>query len=126
MNRSRCAIALLLLLATGEALAAKGTPATTLPLAPPEATPADQPLQRQTGMVVIEGTHGERTIIRSVEPRSLVGGDRLDFGVLDANGDGFVDRTEAKVDAGLTAEFDNVDGNRDGQLDRIELTGWIL
>jgi EF hand len=126
MNRARIAIAILLLLATAEALAVKGTPATTLPLPPVAAVPADQPLQRQTGMVVIEGAHGERTIIRSVEPRSLVGGDRLDFNVLDADGDGFVDRGEADADAGLRREFDNTDRDGDGRLDRIELADWIL
>ena len=93
---------------------------------PMDAAPADQPLQRQTGMVVIEGAHGERTIIRSVEPRSLVGGDRLDFNVLDADGDGLVDRGEAGADAGLRREFDNTDRDGDGRLDRIELADWIL
>ena len=65
-------------------------------------------------------------IIRSVEPDSLVGGDRLDFTVLDADGDGAVDRREAASDASLRAEFDRVDANRDGRLDRDELAGWIL
>ena len=112
--------------AAGPTLAAKGPPASTSPLPPPVATPVDQPLQHQTGMVVIEGTHGERTIIRSLEPRSLVGGDRLDFSVLDADGDGRVDRREAGIDRSLQAEFDTVDANRDGTLDRAELAGWIL
>jgi hypothetical protein len=129
MNRSTpfaIPLATLFLLATGPALAAKGPPADTLPLSPPVATPIDQPLQHQTGMVVIEGTHGERTIIRSLEPRSLVGGDRLDFSVLDADGDGRVSRQEAAVDRSLQSEFGNVDANRDGCLDREELAGWIL
>jgi hypothetical protein len=110
-----------------DALAERGTPASTLPLPPPPATPADQPLQHQTGMVVLEGPNGERTIIRSVEPRSLIGGDRFDFAVLDADGDGSVDRKEAgAVDRYLLREFDRVDANRDGRLDREELVGWIL
>ncbi|UNK56569.1 hypothetical protein MNQ95_10390 [Pseudoxanthomonas daejeonensis] len=114
-------------LAGTPALAAtKGPPASTSPLLPPVATPVDQPLQHQTGMVVIEGAHGERTIIRSLEPRSLVGGDRLDFGLLDADGDGRVDRREAGIDRSLRSEFDNVDVDRDGTLDREELAGWIL
>ncbi len=117
----------LLLAAGGDALAERGTPASTLPLPPPEATPAEQPLQHQTGMVVIEGADGQRTIIRSLEPRSLVGGDRLDFEVLDADGDGSVDRKEAAAaDRNLLWEFDRVDANRDGRLDREELAGWIL
>ena len=117
----------LVLLSSGEALAARGNPASTQPLAPAPATPVEQPLQHQTGMVVLEGPDGQRTIIRSLEPRSLVGGDRLDFAVLDADGDGSVDRNEAgAADRNLLREFDNVDANRDGRLDREELAGWIL
>ncbi|WP_372015675.1 EF-hand domain-containing protein [Pseudoxanthomonas sp. 10H] len=125
MNRLAPAL-LLLALAASPAAATRGTPAATLPLPPPVATPHDQPLQHQTGMVVIEGANGERTIIRSLEPRSLVGGDRLDFSVLDADGDGLVSRREAAVDRSLLSEFGNVDANRDGGLDRGELAGWIL
>jgi hypothetical protein len=126
MKRHAAAIFLASFAIPGVALATRGTPATPMPLPPPVATPADQPLQRQTGMVVIEGPHGERTIIRSVEPRSLVGGDRLDFNVLDADGDGLVDRHEAMIDRSLQSQFDATDANRDGRLDREELTGWIL
>ena len=123
---TRTALFAALLLASTDALAGRGTSATTLPLPPPAATPADAPLQRQTGMTVLEGSHGGPVIIRSVEPDSLVGGDRLDFTVLDADGDGTVDRREAASDASLRAEFDRVDANRDGRLDRDELAGWIL
>ena len=127
MNRFASAAPLLLLaLAAGPASATRGAPAATLPLPPPVATPVDQPLQHQTGMVVIEGPNGEKTIIRSLEPRSLVGGDRLDFNVLDADGDGRVDRREAAIDRSLRSEFGNVDANGDGWLDRDELAGWIL
>ncbi|KAF1696595.1 EF-hand domain-containing protein [Pseudoxanthomonas koreensis] len=116
-----------LLAAGGDALAQRGTPASTSPLPPPPATPAEQPLQRQTGMVVLEGPNGERTIIRSLEPRSLVGGDRFDFDVFDADGDGSVDRKEAgAADRYLLRGFDRTDTNRDGRLDREELAGWIL
>ncbi|MBP8740953.1 MAG: hypothetical protein KBH58_03600, partial [Pseudoxanthomonas sp.] len=52
-------------------------PATTRPLPSPVATPSDQPLQRQTGMAVIEREGGQRIIVRSLAPDSLVGGDRL-------------------------------------------------
>ena len=106
--------------------ATRGPAADTVPLPPPVATPVDQPLQHQTGMVVLEGPNGERTIIRSLEPRSLVGGDRLDFSVLDADGDGLADRTEAAADRHLAAAFGSVDANGDGTLDRAELAGWIL
>ena len=112
-------------------LAAIGAPAqdpvaaTLQPLPPPPASPSDQPLQRQTGMVVIEREGGQRIIVRSLEPDSLIGGDRLDFNVLDADGDGAVDRAEAGVDRELQRRFDGVDANRDGVLDREELVDWI-
>lgn len=124
--RASAVLFALLSAATGPAAAARGPSADTVPLPPPVATPVDQPLQHQTGMVVIDGPNGERTIIRSLEPRSLVGGDRLDFAVLDADGDGRVDRREAAVDRSLHAEFGTVDANGDGYLDRVELAGWIL
>ena len=122
---SFCALTLVLL-SSGEALAARGNPASTQPLAPAPATPVEQPLQHQTGMVVLEGPDGQRTIIRSLEPRSLVGSDRLDFRVLDANGDGVVDRNEAGIERELRRHFDSVDRDRDGVLDREELVDWIL
>ncbi|UWX04744.1 EF-hand domain-containing protein [Pseudoxanthomonas sp. NC8] len=125
MNRFAAPVPLLLL-AVGPAFAAKGFPADTLPLPPPVATPVDQPLQHQTGMVVLEGAHGERVIVRSLEPRNLVGGDRLDFAVLDADGDGYVSRQEAALDRSLQSMFGKVDANADGHLDREELAGWIL
>ena len=100
-------------------------PATTRPLPSPVATPSDQPLQRQTGMAVIEREGGQRIIVRSLAPDSLVGGDRLDFAVLDANADGRVDRGEARADRHLWAEFGQLDGNGDGGLDRAELADWI-
>ncbi|WP_051414177.1 hypothetical protein [Pseudoxanthomonas suwonensis] len=122
---SRPALAATLLAAACTAHSA--VPATPLPLPPPPATPADQPLQRQTGMVVIEREHGQKIIVRSLEPDSLVGGDRYEFGQLDADGDGFVERGEAgAVDRYLLRAFDQLDANRDGRLDRDELTGWIL
>lgn len=129
MNRPAVAclaLGLLLPLACADAPAQERTPATTEPLAPPVATPSDQPLQRQTGMAVIEREGGQRIIVRSLEPDSLVGGDRLDFRVLDANGDGVVDRNEAGIERELRRHFDSVDRDRDGVLDREELVDWIL
>ena len=133
MNPGRAAIvhsalaAALLAAACAAQAAGPAKPATALPLPPPAATPADQPLARQTGMMVIERDHGQKIIVRSVEPDSLVGGDRFDFAQLDADGDGFVDRGEAAAaDRYLLRAFDQLDANRDGRLDRDELTGWIL
>ena len=100
-------------------------PATTEPLAAPLATPSDQPLQRQTGMVVLEREGGQRIIVRSLAPDSLVGGDRLDFNRLDADGDGTVSRSEAAADRELGRHFDGLDLDRNGRLDREELVDWI-
>ena len=116
----------LLPLAPIDASAQQHTPATTQALPPPRATPSDQPLQRQTGMAVIEREGGQRIIVRSLAPDSLVGGDRLDFAVLDANADGRVDRSEARADRHVWAEFGQLDGNRAGGLDHAELADWIL
>ncbi|WP_051412438.1 hypothetical protein [Pseudoxanthomonas sp. J35] len=121
--RSALAAPLLAVACTAQAAA----PATPLPMPPPPATPSDQPLQRQTGMVVLEREGGQKIIVRSLEPDSLVGGDRYEFGQLDADGDGFVERGEAgAVDRYLLRSFDQLDANRDGRLDRDELAGWIL
>jgi Ca2+-binding EF-hand superfamily protein len=41
---------------------------------------------------------------------------------VDANGDGVVSRDEAQAFPRLAAEFDSVDSNKDGQLDKAEMT----
>src|SRR3546814_12301563 len=43
---------------------------------------------------------------------------------MDSNGNGSISRGEAKSNATLTAEFDAVDNNHDGNLDRQELEVW--
>ena len=118
-------LALVIADASAQAHSQAHAPATTEPLAAPLATPSDQPLQRQTGMVVLEREDGQRIIVRSLEPDSRVGGDRLDFEALDASGDGRVDRGEAGADKELKRRFDSVDANHDGGLDREELVDWI-
>ena len=125
---NRCAalvLAPILALAIADASAQAHAPATTEPLAAPLATPSDQPLQRQTGMVVLEREGGQRIIVRSLAPDSLVGGDRLDFNRLDADGDGTVSRSEAAADRELGRHFDGLDLDRNGRLDREELVDWI-
>ena len=121
MNRSTARLgALLLATASGGALAQ----ASTLPLAAPEPAPDTAPMQRQSGMAVIHGEHDERTVVRSFEPDSVVGDYRIDFQLLDANGDGVIDRAEAAANPTLTAEFRAVDADGNGRLDRDELSGW--
>ncbi|KAF1701110.1 hypothetical protein [Pseudoxanthomonas suwonensis] len=116
-----CTMALLLAAASGGALAQ----ASTLPLPPPDPPPTAAPMQRQSGMVVIQGDHDERTVVRSYEPDSVVGDYRIDFDALDANGAGVIDRREAAAHSTLADEFRAVDDNGDGRLDRNELSGWI-
>ena len=113
--------ALLLAVASGGALAQ----ASTLPLPPPAPEPVAAPMQRQSGMAVLQGGHDERIVVRSYEPDSVVGEYRIDFEAMDANGDGFIDRREAAANPTLEGEFRAVDGNSDGRLDREELSGWI-
>jgi hypothetical protein len=45
---------------------------------------------------------------------------RPDFDKADRNKDGFVDKSEAGVVQGLSANFERADRNRDGKLDRGE------
>lgn len=118
-------LALAIVDASAQAHSQAHAPATTEPLAAPLATPSDQTLQRQTWMVVLEREGGQRIIVRSLAPDSLVGGDRLDFNRLDADGDGTVSRSEAAADRELGRHFDGLDLDRNGRLDREELVDWI-
>ena len=44
----------------------------------------------------------------------------LTFEQLDRNRDGYVDRTEAEAQPGLSAVFDRADRHPDGRLDKVE------
>lgn len=100
--------------------------ASALPLPPSQdPPPASQPIQRQTGMRVIEAGHDQKYIVRSFEPDSVQGQYRIDFEALDANGDGYLSRSEVTDHPTLSAEFRAVDANNDGRLSREELAGWI-
>jgi hypothetical protein len=46
--------------------------------------------------------------------------DAPDFERADRNKDGIVDKSEAGVVPGLSANFERADGNKDGKLDREE------
>jgi len=122
MNTARILLPSLLLASLPGLAAAQ---ATALPLPPAGPDPAAAPMQRQAGIKVIEGPHDERTIIRVFEPDSVVGHYRIDFQALDLDGDGLIDRDEARANPTLEAEFRAVDANNDGRLDRAELSGWI-
>ncbi|MGO3127604.1 MAG: hypothetical protein ACTIJY_05995 [Luteimonas sp.] len=81
---------------------------------------------RQTGVVTMDRGDGTQIIVRSFEPRSALGDQyRVDFVVLDVDGDGYISRAEAKAHPALDAEFNAIDSNRDGRLSREELAGWL-
>ena len=57
----------------------------------------------------------------TVQPASLSMAPReLTFEQLDRNRDGYVDRTEAEAQPGLSAVFDRADRHPDGRLDKVE------
>jgi len=99
---------------------------TTSPLQQVDAQPKiSSQSGRQTGVVTMQREDGE-VIVRSYEPRSAQAEQyRVDFAALDADGDGYVGRAEAKAHAPLDAEFNAIDSNRDGRLSREELAGWL-
>lgn len=81
---------------------------------------------RQTGLRVLHDPDGREVVVRSFEPQRQTGTDyRISFEALDANGDGVIDRTEARAHPLLDAEFRAVDTDGDGRLSRQELRGWI-
>ena len=118
-----CLLTGALLLVAGAAALAQASP---LPLPPAlDPAPSSQPIQRQTGMQVIDAGHDQKYIVRSFEPDSVQGEYRIDFDALDANGDGYLSRTEVADHPTLSAEFRAVDADNDGRLSREELSGWI-
>lgn len=81
---------------------------------------------RQTGVVTMDREDGRQVIVRSYEPRAIEGAQyRVDFAALDADGDGYISRVEARAHPTLDAEFNAIDSNRDGRLSREELAGWL-
>lgn len=68
---------------------------------------------------------GQPVQVNSVEPDSVVGQYRIDFDKLDRNHDGYIDRKEAKADPTLSAEFDAVDVHHWGRLSKADLKGWM-
>lgn len=118
-----CLLAVAVLIAASDAALAQ---ASTLPLPPPlDPSPSSQPIQRQTGMQVIDAGHDQKYIVRSFEPDTVQGDYRIDFEALDANGDGYLSRAEVADHPTLSAEFRAVDADNDGRLSREELSGWI-
>lgn len=50
--------------------------------------------------------------------------DTARFERIDRNGDGFLDRAEARRVRRLAGDFDRIDRDRDARLDRVEFARW--
>jgi hypothetical protein len=59
-------------------------------------------------------------------PVVVVDNPRPDFDRVDRNKDGFIDKSEAGMVQGLSANFEKVDRNRDGKLDREEFNRGLV
>jgi len=89
----------------------------------------EQPLAsgRVTGSVAIEVPLGETpVIVRSVAPSNAIGQYRIHFAAMDVDGDGFISRDEAQANPSLADEFNALDRQRRGKLDRADLAGWLV
>jgi hypothetical protein len=100
---------------TQTGMAAQETMQSTPAPAPPAPPQPAQPMQPAEAEVTF----------RSLPPDSIVGSYKIDFGALDGNGDGAINRSEASANATLTAEFDAVDNDHNGRLSQHELKGWM-
>lgn len=82
----------------------------------------------ETGRVILQrGGDDVPVYVRSVQPDSVDGSAyRVAFASLDANGDGYIDRSEAAAHPSLHDEFKALDIQRRGKLDRADLAGWLI
>lgn len=105
---------------------------TTNPWTPPTKDPTTQtPLPAtahgqaaDTTSHVLQGEDGREVRLTEHPPNSVVGDYQVDFDAMDSDGDGSISRGEAQANPTLSGEFDGVDRNRDGRLDRTELADW--
>ncbi|MCD9047267.1 MULTISPECIES: hypothetical protein [unclassified Luteimonas] len=99
----------------------------TRPLPQADNAPARASAQgSQTGITTFGNPGEQQVIVRSYEPDAVLRDQyRVDFDALDSNGDGYLDRREAAAHPTLAAEFAGVDTDADGRLGREELRGWI-
>lgn len=124
-----CLLALLFAAAPLSAQQIRTDPALSQPLRDETGVIRQQSLAagQVTGSVDITVPLGETPVtIRSLTPSSATGQYRLHFESLDTDGDGFISREEAQANPSLADEFDSLDTKRRGQLDRADLTGWLL
>jgi Ca2+-binding EF-hand superfamily protein len=70
---------------------------------------------------------GSPVRVNELPPDSISSNYRIDFGTMDANGDGSISRAEARASGNddLMREFHVVDANHNGRLTREELKGWL-
>lgn len=81
-------------------------------------------LAQETGRVVMVDRI-EPVIVTSSTPDSVRGDYHIDFASLDRDQDGYISREEARANPTLDREFDALDTQRSGRLDREQLKGWL-
>lgn len=99
-------------------------PTSEVPPAPVPTHDPATPSPTVTGDAQRHGPEGQPVTIRSRAPDSVVGNYQIDFDALDTDGDGHINREEARVNHVLTDEFHVLDGDGNGRLSRAEAASW--
>ena len=70
---------------------------------------------------------GSPVHVNQLPPDSISSNYHIDFGTMDKNGDGNINRAEVRASGNddLMREFHVVDANHNGRLTREELKGWL-
>ena len=71
-------------------------------------------------LVTAQTQEERKPVPAAVAPAPPASAEHPSFEQADRNKDGFVDKSEAGVVPGLSANFERVDRNRDGKLDKAE------
>jgi hypothetical protein len=116
---SRLAIAVLLVAPVVTVAASDATVPTSSAASPPEMDVTTFPMPQSEGQLIVRSGQPEPSGPFPV-PRSVT--------ELDSNGDGVIDRSEARANLALWNEFDLADNrdpaNRDGHVTQAELDRW--
>ena len=88
----------------------------------PATTP---PAASTTGSTALQDPQGNTVTITSHHPTPPARDHRAQFDVIDGDRDGVVSRREATVDKYLVRAFATLDGDRDGRLAYEEMLRWL-